>query len=48
MTWSYHATNGTFLLPGWTKEKQECLKNTSVFVAWAGGTGSPTITMLAL
>lgn len=37
-----------FLLPNWTKEKQECLKNTVVFVAGAGGTGSPTITMLAL
>ncbi len=33
---------------GWNEEKQEKIKNTTVFVAGAGGTGSPTITMLAL
>ena len=37
-----------FLLEGWDEEKQEKIKNTTVFVAGAGGTGSPTITMLAL
>lgn len=37
-----------FLLPGWDESEQEKLKNTTVFVAGAGGTGSPTITMLAL
>lgn len=37
-----------FLLPGWDEECQKKLKNTTVFVAGAGGTGSPTITMLAL
>ncbi len=37
-----------FLLDGWDEEKQEKIKNTTVFVAGAGGTGSPTITMLAL
>lgn len=37
-----------FLLEGWDEEKQEKMKNTTVFVAGAGGTGSPTITMLAL
>lgn len=37
-----------FLLPGWDEKCQEKLKNTTVFVAGAGGTGSPTITMLAL
>lgn len=37
-----------FLLADWDEEKQEKLKNTTVFVAGAGGTGSPTIAMLAL
>lgn len=37
-----------FLLDGWDEERQEKLKSTTVFVAGAGGTGSPTITMLAL
>lgn len=37
-----------FLLEGWDEEKQEKIKNMTVFVAGAGGTGSPTITMLAL
>lgn len=37
-----------FLLDGWELEQQEMLKNITVFVAGAGGTGSPTITMLAL
>ena len=37
-----------FLLPGWDEPEQQKLKNTTVFVAGAGGTGSPTITMLAL
>lgn len=37
-----------FLLTGWGEEEQEKLKNTTVFVAGAGGTGSPTIAMLAL
>ncbi|MBP3326055.1 MAG: HesA/MoeB/ThiF family protein [Coprococcus sp.] len=37
-----------FLLDGWDEEAQEKIKNTTVFVAGAGGTGSPTITMLAL
>lgn len=37
-----------FLLSDWNEEKQEKLKNITVFVAGAGGTGSPTITMLAL
>lgn len=37
-----------FLLEGWDEETQEKIKNTTVFVAGAGGTGSPTITMLAL
>lgn len=36
------------LLPDWGENGQEKLKNTTVFVAGAGGTGSPTITMLAL
>ena len=36
------------LLPGWGEATQEKLKNTTVFVAGAGGSGSPTITMLAL
>ena len=36
------------LLPEWGETGQEKLKNTTVFVAGAGGTGSPTITMLAL
>lgn len=36
------------LLPKWGEKEQEKLKNTTVFVAGAGGTGSPTITMLAL
>lgn len=36
------------ILPGWGEKEQERLKNTTVFVAGAGGTGSPTITMLAL
>lgn len=37
-----------FLLSGWSEEQQEQIKQTRVFVAGAGGTGSPTITMLAL
>lgn len=37
-----------FLLTDWDETKQEKLKNTTVFVAGAGGTGSPTIAMLAL
>ena len=37
-----------FLLPGWNESSQEKLKNTTVFVAGAGGLGSPTLTMLAL
>lgn len=37
-----------FLLDGWDEERQKKLKETTVFVAGAGGTGSPTITMLAL
>ena len=36
------------LLPEWSEKEQEKLKNTTVFIAGAGGTGSPTITMLAL
>ena len=37
-----------FLLKGWGDEEQENIKNLTVFVAGAGGTGSPTIAMLAL
>ncbi len=37
-----------FLLNGWGEEEQEKIKNLTVFVAGAGGTGSPTIAMLAL
>lgn len=37
-----------FLLEGWNENTQEKLKELTVFVAGAGGTGSPTITMLAL
>ena len=40
--------NRQILLDGWGVEGQEKLKNTTVFVAGAGGTGSPTITQLAL
>jgi len=36
------------LLPEWGEETQEKIKNTTVFIAGAGGSGSPTITMLAL
>lgn len=40
--------NRQILLDGWGVEGQEKLKNTTVFVAGAGGTGSPTIVQLAL
>ena len=37
-----------FLLEGWEEEQQEKIKNCTCFVAGCGGTGSPTITTLAL
>ncbi|MCK4257904.1 MAG: HesA/MoeB/ThiF family protein [Halanaerobiales bacterium] len=37
-----------FILDQWGEETQEKLKNTTVFVAGAGGSGSPIITQLAL
>jgi adenylyltransferase/sulfurtransferase len=36
------------LIDGWGKGGQKKLKNLTVFVAGAGGTGSPTVTQLAL
>lgn len=36
------------ILDQWGEETQECLKETTVFVAGAGGSGSPIITQLAL
>lgn len=36
------------LIEGWGIESQEILKNTTVFAAGAGGSGSPTIMQLAL
>jgi adenylyltransferase/sulfurtransferase len=37
-----------FLLHGWGEEAQEKIKNTTVFVGGAGGSGSPILTQLAL
>jgi len=37
-----------FLLHNWGEEAQEKLKNTTVFVGGAGGSGSPILTQLAL
>ena len=37
-----------FLLHGWGEEAQKKLKNTTVFVGGAGGSGSPILTQLAL
>ena len=36
------------LIDGWGEKSQEILKNTTVFVAGAGGSGSPILTQLAL
>jgi adenylyltransferase/sulfurtransferase len=36
------------ILHGWSEETQEKLKNTTVFVGGAGGSGSPILTQLAL
>ena len=37
-----------FILPNWSVDNQEKLKKLKCFVAGAGGTGSPTITLLTL